>query len=65
MAGGGAEALVALTVQKLATVSLLNVFLSILPGYRVRERTEQEKEHKVGSELEFPALESKSPGLLS
>lgn len=50
MGRGETEPLVAETVQKLAIASLYTVLLSIIPGYKIRERTEAEKEHQLKKE---------------
>ncbi|KAJ9479930.1 Nucleolar complex-associated protein 3 [Pseudozyma hubeiensis] len=38
-------------VRQMAMLSLLAVFLDILPGYRIRSLTEKEREEKVGQEV--------------
>nr|XP_002119269.1 nucleolar complex protein 3 homolog [Ciona intestinalis] len=50
------------TIKKLVTVSLACLFVDILPGYRIRERTEQEKAVKLSKEVK--ALTEYEDGLL-
>ncbi len=47
LAEGRAESIVRLTVQKLATASLLEVFVDLIPDYPIREKEEAEKTQKV------------------
>uniref|UniRef100_H2YPG9 Nucleolar complex protein 3 homolog n=1 Tax=Ciona savignyi TaxID=51511 RepID=H2YPG9_CIOSA len=50
------------TVKKLVTVSLSCLFVDIIPGYRIRERTEKEKEVKLSKDVK--ALTEYEEGLL-
>ncbi|VDP21187.1 unnamed protein product [Soboliphyme baturini] len=49
-AAGVSDPLVKLTVQKLALVSLEEVFVDIVPQYKIREITEKEKVQKISKE---------------
>jgi nucleolar complex protein 3 len=45
------DPLIALPMKKLAAISLLEVFKDIIPEYRIRQLTEQEKEVKVKKDV--------------
>ncbi len=42
-----------ITVKKLAMFSLMEIFKDIIPGYRIRVATEQEKTQPVGLDCVF------------